>query len=689
MAIPQNKSFNDLRDANFKALVDENLLDGTPSPDPDLTEEQRAELEKLEKRFKSLLTNREDIEELASTHIQRKFYDRITEGRSDWTANFIRMRDLYLVLRAEALCPGSSGFRISDAVRQKLVQFFSEPSQERSSEATTSAPSLPSAGNIYPKDLANIRNELWKDLQRSRFKSFQELFCDPMNFAVPMLSSECIPRSLNTCNLAPCLVSLDRMPSKLLSDLGLVQWPEERITQLAVLQTKAPLKVVNGLKALWESTHKIELRSGRIMIVKPHTDEVRSFYGAQGGVVDPSLVALDPIRPDLIGSLLYVREEVSGSSLAASRAQKRGEFLPQQRIVHFHASAYSLLRKTHYQREGHDAEISELAKLTREWKELNQRINSEWKPATNTEHRQHLHDQLLKLAEETHEKLAADSNVAKSEAFKFLLKIEEQLAITPRNPDLVIKNIAPILSQMVAAFRRLDLRSEEIPQKGQWNEADRMVLNRHIEEHEAQFQIVQRDLLAAPKILHANEYYFTQAGLSREQREQVANKLIGRMNLGFGSLSSDIKIRPFIAFAEKLRSCSKELHTAIVNQTLAGVRDAIVKMVVVCKLQQTNAAFEVLRMRTMEHQTVPLPELVKVAEELAKVVAAREIFPKHTVVGYREPYGVVEKKVKEIKRGLLYYELKGLDLTARKVRYKNLRKYLDLTDLEDIVRKLP
>ncbi len=676
MPIPQDKSFNDLRDANYNALVRGKLLDGPP---------RAARIE----RFESLLTDRQQIEELASTHTQRQFYDRVTEGRSDWTANFIRMRDLHLMLRAEALCPGSSGFRISEDVRQKLVQFFSEPSQEHSSAATMSAPLLPSAVNITPKDLATIRNELWEDLQRSRFKSFQELFCDPMNFAVPMLSSECIPRSLNTCNLAPCLVSPDRMPSKLLSDLGLVQWPEERITQLDVLQTKGALKVVNGLKALWESTEKIDSKSGRIMIVKPHTDAVLSFYGAPAGGVVPSVVALDPIRSDLIGSLLYVREEVSGSSHAAASAQKRGEFLPQQRVVHFHASAYSLLRKTHYQREGHDAEISELAKLTIEWKDLNQRINSEWKPNTSMEHRQYLHGLLCKLAEETHEKLAADSNVAKSEAFRFLIKIEEQLAITPRNLNLVIQNIAPILTQMVAAFTRLDNRSKEIPQKGQWNEVDRMVLNRSIEEHEVEFQIVEGNLLAAPAILRDYEYYFTQAGLSREKRTQEANKLIGRMNLGFGSLSSNIKIRPFIAFAEKLRSCSKELHTAIVNQTRTGVRDAIVKMVVVCKLQQTNAAFEVLRRRTMERQAVPIEQLARVADELAKVVEARELFPEHTVVGYSEPYGVVEKKVKEIKKALLHYKRKGLDLTARKVQYKNLREYLDRTDLEDIVRKLP
>ena len=96
-----------------------------------------------------------------------------------------------------------------------------------------------------------------------------------------------------------------------------------------------------------------------------------------------------------------------------------------------------------------------------------------------------------------------------------------------------------------------------------------------------------------------------------------------------------------------------------------------------------------LRRRTIERQTVPLKELVKVARELAKVVEARELFPERTVVGYREPYGVVEQKVKDIKRTLLHYEDMGLDLTARKVHYKNLREYLDLTDLEDIVRKLP
>ena len=677
MAIPQNKSFNDLRDANFKALERDNLLDGPLNTEP------------RKVRFKSLLTDRQQSEELASTHTQRQFYDRVTEGRSDWTANFIRMRDLYLVLRAEALFPRSSGFRISDAVRQKLVQFFSEPSQERSSEATTSAPLLPSAGNIYPKDLANIRNELWEDLPRSRFKSFQELFCDPMNFAVPMLSSECIPRSLNTCNLAPCLVSLDRMPSKLLSDLGLVQWPEERITQLEVLQTKGALKVVNGLKALWESTEKIDSKSGRIMIVKPHTDEVRSFYCSPAAAVDPSKVALDPIRSDLIGSILYVREEVSGSFRAAAGAQKRGEFLPQQHVVHFHASAYSLVRKTHHQREGHDAEIKELAKLTIKWKDLNERINSQWKRATSTEHRQHLHGLLCKLAAETHEKLAADSNVDKREALKFLIQIKEQLAIPPRNLNLVIQNIAPILTKMVAAFTRLDNRSKEISQKAPWNEKDRTDLNRYIEKHEEQFQIVQECLSAAPAILRGYNDYFTKTGLTTEQRTKVANDLLGRMNLGFESLSSMIEIRPFIAFAEKLRSCSKELHTAIVNQTRNGVRYAIVKMVVVCKLQQTNAAFEVLRRRTMEHQAVPLKELVKVAEELAKVVAAREIFPEYTVVGYREPYGVVEKKVKEFKKGLLHYQDRGLDLTARNDLYRKLRKYLDLTDLEDIVRKLP
>ncbi|MEI6517831.1 MAG: hypothetical protein WCN89_03975, partial [bacterium] len=62
MPIPQDKSFNDLRDANYNALVRGNLLDGPPRP---------ARIE----RFESLLTDRQQIEELASTHTQREFYD--------------------------------------------------------------------------------------------------------------------------------------------------------------------------------------------------------------------------------------------------------------------------------------------------------------------------------------------------------------------------------------------------------------------------------------------------------------------------------------------------------------------------------------------------------------------------------------------------------------------------------------
>lgn len=65
---------------------------------------------------------------------------------------------------------------------------------------------------------AALVNHLWESLPSTRFKRFQELFCDPSDYAIPKpnLAAPCVEypshHNLNNCSLAPCLVSPPRIP---------------------------------------------------------------------------------------------------------------------------------------------------------------------------------------------------------------------------------------------------------------------------------------------------------------------------------------------------------------------------------------------------------------------------------------------------------------------------------------------
>ena len=100
---------------------------------------------------------------------------------------------------------------------------------------------------------------LWNSLPASKFKRFQEAFCEKGDYCVPRpnLAAPCVqypPQcELNRSSLAPCLVSPARIPFKLLIDLGIVPEPKTTLTDIEALEIKSHPRVIATLKADWEA----------------------------------------------------------------------------------------------------------------------------------------------------------------------------------------------------------------------------------------------------------------------------------------------------------------------------------------------------------------------------------------------------------------------------------------------------
>lgn len=155
------------------------------------------------KRVQDLLTERSNLEDLASTQNQREAY-----GVEKWHDDFVRLRDI-------------------------------------------------------PND-DNQREVVWDALRNSRFKRFQQAFSHPHQFIIPHASLG--SSNLNTISLAPCLVSADKIPEKLAENLNLVDFDDvDRPARR--LEKKAQPKSTDRLKQIFENALPLQQGHYRLQAI--------------------------------------------------------------------------------------------------------------------------------------------------------------------------------------------------------------------------------------------------------------------------------------------------------------------------------------------------------------------------------------------------------------------------------------
>ncbi len=525
---------------------------------------------------------------------------------------------------------------------------------------------------------AALVNHLWKCLPSTRFKRFQELFCEPSNYAIPKpnLVAPCVEYSsrhnLNTCSLAPCLVSPPRIPFKLLVDLGIVPEPTRKLTDIEILSIKSHPMVIQTLKALWESAHPLAGHNHRFIIVRPLQDAAHRDY--------PEAQALPE---SVIGTLIHTRENVA---VDRSKAEsKRGPWVAPQLIPSFYSSIYAARRKTDHQTSSHQRESLSIGNLAVEWNELTTRAREQWRRDTPAEVKQSIREALVDLVGRTRVKLESVTHHLKREAAQRFKALEERLKSGSNN-------ITTHITAADAAVTRLENRLSDVPYKSGYNTVDSAHLSRMIEGGEHAFDMIRNSLYQASCRLRdqmtRHDGFFNQPGLSAAERTAHANILLSQMGIPVDALNQVPAVRPLRAFEIAHRAGYGELRNAVRTQNAQQASEAMVKLVVFSKLQRANAIFEVLRALTGRSQAVPLKELRRHAASLRNLLDLRAVFPQTTVPAFQPTYRKLQRTVGTIVGGLERYDRRGMDLDERTQMYSRLRAYLDKTDLEACVLEL-
>lgn len=614
MPIPANRTINEL------LSIVAGQIDRIKSASTASTDAAKA-------RLSSAVAEQQKLEDLASPKAQRDLYQQQTGAA--WEDKFWRVRELRFM---EAF-----GARGND-----LVEY------------------------------------LWREFPNSRIKRFQELFSDPDSYSIPKMptTAPCaqFPQraDLNSCSLRSCLVAPDRIPNKLVQDLGLVTWPDKAPRPIDTIEMKAQQSVIQGLKAIWESTCQLEPRNHRLLVIGAPSADRASNY--------PDAPQLDPAR---IGSIIYVREDSS-----VDRSPRRNTYAPwaaPRRIASFFPTVYAAYRKTMHETAGYDGEMTALNELRAKWDSLNERVNAQWKRRTPQEVKDALREELVSLVAESRKEFESVSNHHKRQAEAFFAALSEDL-------EQGSNNIRALTMRTSAAVTRLDRRQREVPYKSGINEADRTELKRVIEQMEERFKLVNDALLRASTILkqeiNNRGGYFRTADLSDEAKLRATERLLGVMRIPVEGMRN-IAIRPFRVFGHKIAESHAALRNAMLRQDAPGAQRAIVQLVALSKLQRANATFEKIRRFTSTSTSVPLRDVTRIAAQLRGALELRSVFPDHIEETYDPSYQQIQRAVRRMANQLESYEKKGMDLSQRTLMYKKLRAFLDLHDIEALTSKLP
>ncbi|MEY4668504.1 MAG: hypothetical protein RL518_1203 [Pseudomonadota bacterium] len=586
------------------------------------------------------------------------------------------------VTRAEKAAPEGRSKALTSARKdrenlEKLVATTSQVSAYRDLFPVAWADQFVPVATFSRQDLfgyqgTKLVDYLWSSLPNSRFKRFQELFCEPENYSVPKPDLTGIDVQyperdlLNACSLAGCLVSPARIPFRLLVDLGIVPEPKRELTELEALKIKSSESVIHTLKAMWESMEILPKGNHRFGIIRQLSPGSMKRY--------PKAKTLPET---VLGSFVYTKENVSINR--SSSKTKRGPWVAPELVCAFYPNVYASRRKADHQMGSYRLETVSIGNLALEWNELNERASTQWRASAPSEVKQSIREALLRLVTRSTQEFKRVNHTLKQQAKEKFEALEESLAKGSNN-------ITAQVSAANAAVTRLEKRLSDMPRKSAYNMEDAEQLSQIINSGEHAFTLISESLYTAGIKLrdeiNRRDGYFSQRHLSEPERAVRTKVLLTEMNIPHLALKCAPSVRPFRVFATAQRKAYEELEGAILTQDVEGAKRAMVALTVYSKFQRANAVFEKLRCLTSASAAVPLSELRSVALSLRALIEKRAVFPQTNVPALKDSYNSLQRSVTSLAKGLEYYHRKGIELDERMLRYKRLRIFLDQTDLE-------
>jgi hypothetical protein len=528
---------------------------------------------------------------------------------------------------------------------------------------------------VFLRDLENrpgwprekLQAYVWSALPHSKFKRIQELFADSEHLVVPRFELDetgkvnFVKAAVQGLSVRGTVLNPDLFSEDLVASLGLTSFTGLQRDPLGRLRVKGFASVIDGLKRTWDCAAILEEGNLRILrVVTPSAKTAADYPNAA------------PVATRAVGSLLYsweVQQEAESSS--AWPAQRRKLI-----IAHF-LSPYSARRKTFHEALGYQKEILVLSQIITRTQELQALLRQQWKPG---------------IAPATKEELRAAVNSEIGSCIEVLKRCVNEHKVQARDilsrvvglQDKLCRDNPPVaLSRMIAAVRRLQARFHEMYPRGGFNKQDEMMLQRIIAQHEEPIRRIDAVLSLVVKTV-----LFTRASLPPEQVKTQVAGVLRRLNPAVESLAN-LTLRPFLAFRRELRRQSAELACALTLENLPAAKDALIKMHVIAKFHAVNAAFEGMKLLMAQNPSISPEELNAFVKNLQQMFTTRQIFPERTVADYVVPFEAVEAGVQRLADGLQHYIQNPTNAQARIGFTKRLKAFLDLYNLEELVKELP
>ncbi len=512
--------------------------------------------------------------------------------------------------------------------------------------------------------------ELWDAYPDSKTAKFMRAVCRPKDYAFPQLNAHGkLPAFFNRsffdeCSLLPYIVSPELLPSKLLSDIKLIVWPQQRLNAQRVLEMKADPAVIEGFKMIFEAARWLRLGQRRMLVIKPPVEQTRQKY-RQARDMDPSI----------IGSILYLREKVPGG-LPQGR---KTEFEPAPITIQFFPTAYEAYRRNPHANHRYDEELAQQVEFRIKAQDINQRISLYWSDGETI--KKSLTEELTGFVAHWSGKFEHSEHRLKKELLTFLNGIIERL------PNMG-QRLAPIQAKLVASGNRALRRNEELPNITRTMTTDQQLLKQLIRHAEEQIALMHTSVGKAVTLFEDCGSQLFSPDTTARGRHDAALSFMATARLNLAGLN-DIRCRPFTVFADKIRSLGRAFHEALTESTEDSARDYLAKLSVVTKLAHTNSVFEELKFRVSFDTHVTFANLEKCLVDLRFLIASPKTV--HTRIGksYQRAYDRTNRELVELDDNVTQFLSGDLAPEARPIQLQAIRTLLNAINIEERIRDLP
>lgn len=508
-----------------------------------------------------------------------------------------------------------------------------------------------------------FRDYVWSKLPSGRFRRFQEIFSRAEHKCVPRFSitqkGEIQFENMDvTIGMKGCLVDADLIPDGLAEDLGLCDFEENDGQPVERLRKKK--EAIPRLKKIWESAQLLESGNQRLLVIERPNERVEASYPGIQGPDDATL-----------GTILYVREAESRPDAKRPGAPRP----PRKLLVQHFNSAYAALRKPLHVTEGYRQEIAQISEMSVALQTLNAKLDAQW---SDESLRDGLREEVTAMSDRFVALFANVQNMYKVQARDFLQKFRELKDGRGR------ENPSAAMSQMIAVITRLERRYRDMEPKGGFNRRDEMVLEREVREHENKFDMLERKIPAAARVIGNGVALFNlEKNLTEDQVNTNVMGIQRRIDIDPNANLRDIKLQPFRAYRDSLNTEYAGLAKAFGNRDRDAAIDQTIKLHVIGKYRRLRKSIERMKELTMNPMT-SVSDMRAVAIEMQHVFAEREVFPERTVDAIAPNFSAMARTLDLIEARLREYEGQTLDVAQRAEIYGKMKAYLDTFNIEEL-----